>query len=77
MNERLVDGCDAYFRAAVRDACDLGAKESSAVWTGSVWLAGDAKSLGLVDRVEPLDASVERMAAPLRAKTAKSRLAPT
>lgn len=74
--QRLVDGFDAFFRAAVRDARELGGKEASAVWTGSVWLAGEAKGLGLVDRVESLDAAVERLAAPLRAKAAKSRLAP-
>lgn len=40
-----------------------------------VRLAGEAKGLGLVDRVETLDAVVERLAAPLRAKAAKARLA--
>ena len=73
--QRLVDGFDAFFRSAVRDARELGAKEGAAVWTGSVWLAGEAKGLGLVDRVETLDAAVERLAAPLRAKAAKGRLA--
>lgn len=73
-NVGLVDGFDAFFRAAVRDARELGAKEASAVWTGSVWLAAEAKGLGLVDRVETLDATVERLAAPLRAKTARARL---
>ncbi|MGE0191179.1 MAG: S49 family peptidase [Planctomycetota bacterium] len=73
--QRLVDGFDAFFRAGVRDGRELGAKESSAIWTGGVWLAAEAKGLGLVDRVESLDAAVERLAAPLRAKAAKARLA--
>ena len=72
--QKLVDGFDAFFRAAVRDGRELGAKESSAIWTGAVWLAGEAKGLGLVDRVESLDATVERLAAPLRARAAKARL---
>jgi len=72
--QRLVDGFDAFFRAAVRDGRELGAKEAGAIWTGSVWLAGEAKGLGLVDRVETLDVAVERVAAPLRAKAAKARL---
>lgn len=73
--QRLVDGFDAFFRAAVRDGRELGAKDAAAVWTGAVWLAGEAKDLGLVDRVESLDAAVERVAAPLRARAAKARLA--
>ncbi len=73
--QRLVDGFDAFFRAAVRDGRELGAKEASGIWTGAVWLAGDAKGLGLVDRVEPFDATVERLTAPLRARAAKVRLA--
>ena len=72
--QRLVDGFDAFFRAAVRDGQELGAKKASAAWTGAVWLAGEAKGLGLVDRVESLDATVERITAPLRAKAAKARL---
>jgi len=72
--QRLVDGFDAFFRAAVRDGRELGVKEAGAIWTGSVWLGGEAKGLGLVDRVETLDATVERIAAPLRAKAAKVRL---
>jgi len=72
--QRLVDGFDAFFRAAVRDGRELGAKDASAIWTGSVWLAAEAKGLGLVDRVEALDAAVERLAAPLRAKAARTRL---
>jgi len=72
--QRLVDGFDAFFRAAVRDGRELGAKDASAIWTGSVWLAGEAKALGLVDRVETLDATVDRVAAPLRARAAKARL---
>jgi hypothetical protein len=34
------------------------------------------KAIGLVDRVESLDATVERITAPLRARAAKARLAP-
>lgn len=73
--QRLVDGFDGFFRAAVRDARKLGAREASAVWTGFVWLAGEAKRLGLVDRVEALDATIERLTAPMRARNAKARLA--
>jgi signal peptide peptidase SppA len=72
--QRLVDGFDAFFRAAVRDGRELGAREASAIWTGAVWLAGEAKGLELVDRVETFDAAVERLAAPLRARAAKARL---
>ncbi len=72
--QRLVDGFDAFFRAAVRDGRKLGAKDATAVWTGAVWLAGEAKGLGRVDRVETLDATVERLTAPLRARAAKVRL---
>ncbi len=72
---RLVEGFDGFFRAAVREGRGLGAKEASAVWTGAVWLAGEAKGLGLVDRVEALDATVERITAPLRARAARAKLA--
>jgi len=72
--QRLVDGFDAFFRAAVRDGRALGANDASAIWTGSVWLAGEAKGLGLVDRVETLDTAVERLTAPLRSRAAKVRL---
>jgi protease-4 len=71
---RLVDGFDAFFRAAVREGRGMGSKEASAVWTGAAWLAVEAKGLGLVDRVEPLDTTVERLTAPLRARAAKARL---
>jgi signal peptide peptidase SppA len=73
--QRLVDGFDAFFRAAVKDGRELGGREASAIWTGAVWLAGEAKGLGLLDRVESLDATVERVTAPLRARAAKARLA--
>ncbi|MCA9316894.1 MAG: S49 family peptidase [Planctomycetes bacterium] len=73
--KRLVDGFDGFFRAAVRDGRELAAKDASALWTGGLWMAGEAKGLGLLDRVEALDASVERLAAPLRARAAKARLA--
>jgi signal peptide peptidase SppA len=72
--QRLVNGFDAFFRAAVHDGRELGAKESSAIWTGAVWLAGEAKSLGLVVRIETFDSAIERLTAPLRAKSAKARL---
>ncbi len=55
----------------VRDGRELRSKEASAAWTGAVWLAGEAKGLGLVDQVEPLDATVERLTASLRARAAK------
>ena len=72
---KLVEGFDAFFRQGVRQGRGLGAKDASAAWTGAVWLAGEAKGLGLVDRVESLDATVERLTAPLRAKAARARLA--
>jgi signal peptide peptidase SppA len=75
--QRIVDGFDAFFRQAVRDGRELGAKEASAIWTGAVWLTGEATGLGLVDRVETLDATVERTTAPLRAKAARRRLSAT
>ncbi len=65
----------AHHAVPVRDGRELGAKDASGVWTRPVWLAGEVKGLGLVDRVEALDATVERLAAPLRAKAAKARLA--
>jgi ClpP class serine protease len=72
--QRLVDGFDGFFRQAVRDGRELGAKEAGAAWTGAVWRAGEARELGLVDRVESLDATIERAAAPLLARSAKARL---
>lgn len=38
-----------------------------------VWLAAEAKSLGLVDRVETLDSAVELLTAPLRGDAARAR----
>jgi signal peptide peptidase SppA len=74
---KLVEGFDAFFRQGVRQGRGLGAKEASSAWTGAVWLAGEAKGLGLVDRVESLDSTVERLTAPLRAKAAKARISAT
>lgn len=37
--QRLVGGFDAFLGSAFRDGRELGAKESSAIWTGAVWLA--------------------------------------
>ncbi|MEZ6006564.1 MAG: S49 family peptidase [Planctomycetota bacterium] len=38
--KRLVDGFDGFFRAAVREGRELGAKDASALWTaGSGWQA--------------------------------------
>lgn len=71
---RLVDGFDGFFRQAVRQGREIAAKDASTIWTGAVWLAGEAKGHGLVDRVESLDAAVERLTAPLRAKAARARL---
>jgi ClpP class serine protease len=75
MVRRLVEGASAEFQKAVRAGRNLSAAAVTALWTGDVWMASDAKSKGLVDRVESWGASVERLAAPLRAKAAKRRLA--
>ena len=72
--QRLVDGFDAFFRTAVRGGRERGTKDVSAVWTGTAWLAAEARSLGLVDRVDSFDATLERITAPLRARAAKARL---
>lgn len=72
--QRLVGGFDAFFRAADRDGRELAAKDASSIWKGAVWLAGEAKDLGLVDRVETLENAIERLTAPLRARAARMRL---
>lgn len=79
----LVEAMDAYFRKAVRDGREkLSAKDLDALWTGRVWMAkelrsgeDDAKSLGLVDRIETYEEVLERLTAPLRQKALKAKLA--
>lgn len=71
---RLVEGLNAHFVSAVRSGRGFTPKQAEALWTGQVWLAEDAKGLGLVDRVEPFDAAMERLTKPLRAAAARARL---
>jgi ClpP class serine protease len=59
-SQRLIDGITAVFRDAVAAGRGLAAAKLDAVFTGEVWLAGDALALGLIDAVgSPADENDE------------------
>ena len=59
--QSLVDGMNAGFLAAVGDGRQMDKKALAAVSDGRVWLAKEAKSLGLIDAVDSMDAVVGAM----------------
>lgn len=60
--QSLVDGMNAGFLTAVADGRQMDKKSLAAVADGRVWLAKEAKSLGLIDAVDSMDAVVGAMA---------------
>ena len=59
-----VDATMSHFTAAVRAGRSMGAKEFGEVATGAVWIASEAKSMGLIDGVRTLDEVVMKMPKP-------------
>ena len=57
--QSLVDAVFARFTAAVSDARDLRGRALDAVTTGEVWLATQAKDLGLVDALTEEEGALE------------------
>jgi protease-4 len=57
--QSLVDAVFERFTAAVRDARDLRGRALDAVTTGEVWLAAQAKDLGLVDAIAEEEGALE------------------
>lgn len=74
MVARLIEGASSEFKRAVSSGRGIPASKIDPLWTGDVWLAPEAKSRGLIDRVESWSAALERVTAPLRAKAARKRL---
>lgn len=62
MAQRVVDGLAALFEASVSRGRGRTAEQVKAIATGAVWLASDAHSQGLVDRVEPVSVAFARLA---------------
>lgn len=60
--QRVVDGLAALFATSVAKGRGRTADQVKAVATGAVWLASDAQSQGLVDRVEPVSVAFARLA---------------
>ena len=68
--QRIVDGIHDLFQSRVRVGRELSDKQLEAVSTGELWLAAEAKKLGLVDKVGTLEQALD-LARP--ATTAGSR----
>lgn len=61
--QRMIDGMQAGFDAAVKSGRGLSAKELDAVRTGGVFLASEAKQLRLIDGIRPLEKTLAELAA--------------
>lgn len=60
--QNIVDETQASFDAAVRSGRGLSADQLAAVRTGGVFLAPEAKRLGLIDGIQPLEATLSALA---------------
>lgn len=54
----LINKMNAQFKEAVRSGRKLSAEHVDKLFDGSVWMAEDAKQLGLIDAVESLDSAL-------------------
>lgn len=61
--QRIIDGLQEGFDAAVKNGRGFSAKELDAVRTGGVFLASDAKQLRLIDGIRPLSKTLAELAA--------------
>lgn len=60
--DEFVEEVAADFRAAIAAGRGMTAPQVEALATGRMWRAADAKSHGLVDRVEPVSSALQRVA---------------
>jgi signal peptide peptidase SppA len=59
----IVDGMQAEFDTAVRSGRKLSAAELQAVRTGAVWKAAEARTRKLIDGIQPLQKTIDQLAA--------------
>jgi signal peptide peptidase SppA len=76
--QRRVDGANAFFLRAVQQGRKLSAEQLERVADGRVFLAQEAKRLGLIDEVRSLDAAIRdlgRLGATSRTGDTRERIA--
>lgn len=61
--QKLVDDMQVHFDAAVKSGRGMNQSQLSAVRSGAVWLAEEAKSLKLIDGVQSMDKTLADLAA--------------
>jgi signal peptide peptidase SppA len=61
--QELVDGIQSEFKAAVKTGRKMTDEQINNVSTGRVWMAEDARQLGLIDGIQSFDATLEQLSA--------------